>query len=147
MQEDLPVDHLVRLACIKETEAQQIYLRAAEITEDAAATMLLKQLAAEEFAHREGLEKLCRSCICIDDEQAEKIGRDFGSENSPLSADSSFCDVIRYAMYREEQAIGFYDRLAAAVQDGPVRQFLTERAGDERQHKARLVALCENLAI
>ena len=147
MSEELTVKHLLKLAAIKEAEAQQTYLRAAEIAEAPEAKMLLRQLAAEELGHKEGLEKLDASGLAIDESRAQHISRGFGADDSPIAPNATFCDVIGYAIHREEQAAQLYTNLAEAMSGAAERDFLLRLAESERAHRLRLEALCQKLKL
>jgi len=147
MPERLALEHLIKLAAIKEAEAQQTYLGAIDLADEQEAKMLLRQLAAEELAHKEDLEKLDASGLAIDEDRAQRICKDLDADDSPVAPDVTFCDVIKYAIDREEQATHFYTNLAEATTGAAEREFLSRLAEVERGHKSRLEALCHKLKL
>ena len=56
---------------------------------------------------------------------------------------NSVDEILRYAIVQEEQAVEFYTDLAARMEKPWVRKIFEEYAGEEREHKRKLLAIKE----
>lgn len=134
------IDQVFATAATRELEANEFYRGVAGRMADPAVRDIFKQLADEEMGHYELIEKFRADSTLI-----LKIAAPVGdwkvaeSEELPrLSLDMKPKDAIALAMKKEQQAVEFYQRLAASSSAAEVRDMFQNLANMELGHKRQL---------
>lgn len=138
---------IIKMAIENEIDAYEFYTAAAQKINDASATSLFLELAAEEKKHQEILSNLDLSNF-------EKIPTDklpdFGIaeqiDKPVLSIDMTFVDAISLAIKNEEEAMLLYAGLALASDDAEQQKLFNSLSEMEKGHKARLEEIYSNAA-
>jgi rubrerythrin len=130
----------------KEVQANTMYEIYAEKVEDPKSKKLLKELAKEELAHKEALEK-------IDPDKpgtfkAPKISsREFSdfSNRPEITKESSMQEVLKYAIAEEADALNFYSSLAEFTDNKKLVNVLNGLAAQEKGHKQKLERMYDEM--
>lgn len=130
---------IIRDAAKREDQARQFFLEAVDIVHNPGAKQMLKELAAEEIAHKELLESLD-----LGDIQGQRpVGLDdlmiteFLAERK-ITPDSTPQDILIVAMQMEKSAYEFYSGLAKDIADPRIQQTFQWLAQEELKHKSLL---------
>ena len=140
------LEELLKIAAAKEEEAGRFYTEVAENAENPGARVLLLELADEEQKHKvhlENLEPLGIESVSKDKIESLRIA-EFLVEK-PIKPDSTFQEIMIYAMKREERAERFFCDLSAAMPEGDLKQLFTALQHEETKHKARLEKLYDDV--
>ncbi|MFW6150215.1 MAG: ferritin family protein [Chloroflexota bacterium] len=146
MREDLA--ELWDAAIYKEVASEAAYVAALDSTDDPAARELLRELAEQERTHSDWLKAL-RGSDWLDEEWDPREIRDLKISEYLSGGDrlqgASLSGVLTYAMKREEQAMQFYDRMAAVARNDQAKALSEKLREAERGHKAKLESFYEDV--
>lgn len=147
MDELHQVETILQLAIQTEIDGHEFYTRAAERTADPTGQALFRSLAADEVEHRRLLETQATSLragqgwsghegLTATAERAplfapERLEQDVNAQTADLSA-------LRTAMLIESDAVTFYTRAAAEVDDELARGLFLDLVKMEQGHRAAL---------
>ena len=124
------------LAVRSEIESAHLYDALASRAENPEARRLLRELAADEEAHRVKLMRRYREQL---GDQEPSIPLDDGRDRRVyLGPDADYEEVIRAAHAKEVDSEMFYRRAAHEVSDLKTRTFFLSLADSERQHAVAL---------
>ena len=133
-------------AIAKERAARELYTQAVAKAQDVAAQAMLRELAEQEAAHEQALmsmsadELLETKIPSVPDLQIS----DYLVEKE-ITAESTFQDVLIYAMKREDESWKTYQALADSAEDPQCEQILARLAEEEKAHKNRLETLYDDI--
>ncbi|MGQ4870961.1 MAG: ferritin family protein [Candidatus Thorarchaeota archaeon] len=134
---------------MREAEAYNFYLNAAEPVELKSSAPLLRELAAQEQRHKEKLEAVLDEGVCdtfsCTEEEFEKLNLKNYLAEVPLRADSSPQDILVVAIKREENAHAFYEALAGTTTSAGHKSVFETLAKEELQHKQRLEHMYDDI--
>ena len=147
MPEDLSIEHLAKMAEIKELEAELLYRHASERAEDTGTRLMLSNLSAVEHMHRAALRGRFPAVLAAGTEEEAPVGK--ATQGVPdlrsVSEQTTCADVLQFALKREEQSIELYQRLAGVTDCEDLRAFLLGQADEEQSHKEEVEALLRRL--
>jgi rubrerythrin len=146
---NIEFDSIIEKAIANEEEANQFYLKLAEMVTDKTAKDTLLYLAKEEKQHKEYLlryrqESFIGNATQIDDADNNKIAEFL--EPPQVKYDMESKDVYLLAAARELNSYHFYLGLAAIHPDGEIKQMLLRMANEEMKHKEKVEYLYTNTA-
>ena len=139
MMDQLEFEKLMAVAVRREVEAHEFYRDVAERVTDKSVKKIFDDLAEQEMAHHDLLEK-----FRFDPETSVKFTapRDLKVAETvadqPLSVDMKPADAIALAMKKEQQAVEFYREMAALAEEAGVRDLFVNLSNMEQQHKRSL---------
>jgi len=127
---------------LREVEAYNFYLNAAEQTELKSSAQLLREFAAQEQCHKEKIEAVLDEGMCdifsCTEEEFEKLNLKNYLAEVPLRSDSSPQDILVVPIKREENAYAFYEALAGTTTSAGHKSVFETFAKEELEHKQRL---------
>ena len=134
---------LFSIAIAREIEANDFYAKAARTAVDASVRAIFTELAKDELAHMELLERLRADPTlpmkmhkpAVDYKVAEEV------DLPMLSTDMKPADAIALAMKTEQRAMEFYAGMATNCADAELKGIFQSLADMEAGHKCRLEAL------
>jgi len=146
MNAEQSLDEVLKIAAAKEEEAARFYTEASGQAENPGAKALLLELADEEQKHKVRLETLDVSGLeSVSQEKVESLRIAEFLVEKPIRSDSTFQNVMIFAMKREERAERFFCDLAATMPEGDLKQLFTALHHEETKHKARLEELYDDV--
>jgi rubrerythrin len=149
IMKNIEFDSIIEKAIVNEEEANQFYLKLAEVVTDKMAKDTLLYLAREEKQHKEYLlhyrqESFIGNATQTDDATNNQIAEFLQSPQVKYDMDSK--DVYLLAAARELNSYNFYKGLAAIHPDGEIKQMLLKMANQEMKHKEKVEYLYTNTA-
>jgi rubrerythrin len=143
------LDSIIEKAIANEVEANQFYLKLAEIVTDKAAKDTLLFLAQEEKKHKEYLLHYRQESFIGNATNASKIKNSKIAEclESPkVKKDLESKDIYLIAAERELNSYNFYKGLASLHPKGEIKEMLLKMAAEELKHKEKVEYLYANTA-
>ena len=140
------LQQMIKDAIRKEQEARQLYTDAMSEATDPGARSLLRELADQEAGHERALRSLTADQLLdrkIPDVADLQIG-DYLVEKE-ITEDSTFQDILIYAMKREDESWRLYEGLRAKAEDDEIEQLVARLAAEEKTHKNRLEMLYDDI--
>lgn len=131
---------LFGIAIEREVEANEFYSKAAKASKDPSVRAIFADLAKDELAHMELLERF-REDPTLQMKMKKPAADYHVSEEMDLpafSADMKPADAIALAMKKEQQAMEFYRGMAAQCSDKELCSIFNSLADMEEGHKCRL---------
>ncbi|OGP67460.1 MAG: hypothetical protein A2W27_05430 [Deltaproteobacteria bacterium RBG_16_44_11] len=146
---DSNLDSIIEKAIANEEEANQFYLKLAEIVTDKAAKDTLLYMAQEEKKHKEYLlqyrqESFIGNATNTSKIKNNKIAECLQSPKVKYNMDSK--DVYLIAAERELNSYNFYKGLASLHPKGEIKEMLMKMAAQELKHKEKVEYLYANTA-
>ncbi len=143
------LDSIIEKAIANEEEANQFYLKLAEIVTDKSAKDTLLYLAQEEKKHKEYLlhyrqESFIGNITKSSEMTNYRIAEFLEPPEVKYNMDSK--DVYLVAAERELNSYNFYKGLAAIHPDGEIKDMLMKMAAEELKHKEKVEYLYSNTA-
>jgi rubrerythrin len=138
MKKDL-FDEIIRFAIDGEQEAVDAYTTASEMVTRANVKEMLLDLARQEQMHKTRLESIDRERVAdtaIVNVPDLRIA-DF-MDDTTITADMDYQDILAVAMKREEKAHNLYTTLASNTDDAELRKMFELLAQEEAGHKLAL---------
>jgi rubrerythrin len=132
-------DEVVAFAIEKEQEAVDAYIAASKIVKRAHVGAMLREFAAQEEGHKRkllGIDMAGVKDADVPDIPDLKIA-DF-SDDTQVTEDMDYQDVLSVAMKREESAHNLYTMLASNTTDQGLRKLFELLASEEAKHKLAL---------
>ncbi len=130
----------------KEHEARKLYLSAKRKAGDPAAKRLLDSLARQEARHAAVLRgKRVSQFLASDPPAIQDLRITEFLVPTKLTPQSSFQEVLIYAMKREESSFWLYHALSEAASNKRTRNLFRRLAEDERLHRNRLEKLYDDV--
>ncbi len=137
MKKDLTAVEVVGMAIGKERDAQQLYLRMADIIKNPLVKEKFVSLSREERAHEEILSKIYRKMTG----EAKAYAAPFASTSKGPElpkADATLEELFLFAIEREREAQRMYTQAAAVATDESGRRTFAYLADFERGHEILL---------
>jgi rubrerythrin len=131
----------------REVESYTFYQKVSDRVADANLKKLFGELAGDEKAHREYLQKLLSreiTSLGFSSTKDYKVGDSIPTP--PLTPDMKPVDGLVVAIKKELEAMQMYTQLANNTDDPETEKLFTELAAMERGHKARLEDIYVNTA-
>jgi len=138
MKKDL-FDEIIRFAIDGEQEAVDAYTTASEMVSRVNVKEMLLDLAGQEQMHKKRLESIDRERVAdtaIVNVPDLRIA-DF-MDDTTITADMDYQDILAVAMKREEKAHNLYTALASNTDDAELRKVFELLAREEAGHKLAL---------
>ncbi len=133
----------VALAVRSEIESTDLYEDLARKVGNPEVQQVLRELAADEERHRQGLMVLYQRML--GDQQAAIPGADGREKRISLPEEPAYVDVITAARDKELDSEAFYRQAADRVREHRTRMFFLDVAESERKHAATLQKLLDRL--
>ncbi len=131
------IDDVLDFAIGREIEAQEFYLKLADMVETPEMVEVFSDLASEELEHKAKLQAVKVGQIGIDMEQVGNLGiTDHVKEIEPHSK-MSYIDLLIVGMKKEEKSRKLYTDLATITQEQELKEIFLKLAKDEAEHKLR----------
>ena len=132
-------DQIIKFAIENEIAAAKLYHDLAAQTNRSGTREMFTELAKQEEGHRNKLEK--HGCEGLPgggtvEVPDLKIG-DY-LVDVDIKPDSSYQDVLIFAMKKEDSAVQLYNDLAGHSADAGVKELFVSLANEEKKHKLRL---------
>ena len=138
MKKDL-FDEIIQFAIDGEQEAVDAYTTASEMVTRANVKEMLLGLARQEQMHKKRLESIDRERVA--DTAIVNVPdlhiADF-MDDTTITADMGYQDILAVAMKREEKAHNLYTTLASNTDDAELRKVFEILAQEEAGHKLAL---------
>jgi rubrerythrin len=130
---------ILQFAIEKEEEAAQLYGDLAAKSDKTGLKEMFSDLSKQELGHKARLQSLDLDCL-PGKGQAEVPNLKISDylDDVEVTADSSYQDILIFAMKREESAVALYSRLAGDAQDEGAKALFETLAQEEMKHKNRL---------
>ena len=130
---------VIQFAIQRERESVDFYNRASRIAKFSGTQELFLDFARQEEGHRKLLQDL--DMDKLDKARIEAVP-DLKISNYmtdvELTPDSSYAEILRAAMKREEQSVKLYTALEEPTTDPDLKKLFTFLAGEESKHKFKL---------
>ncbi len=132
-------EEVIQFAIQRESESVDFYNRASQITKFSGTQELFLDFAKQEEGHRRllqdlDMDKLVKARI----ESVPDLKISDYMIDSELKPDSSYAEILRVAMKREEQSVKLYTVLKEPTTDPDLKRLFTFLAGEESKHKYKL---------
>ena len=131
------IDDVLDFAISREIEAQDFYLRLADIVETPEMAKVLSDLASEELEHKAKLQAVKAGQISIDEEKVGNLGITDHVKSIEPHSKMSYVDMLVVGMKKEETSRKLYSDLAKVIQNQELREIFLKLAQDEAEHKLR----------
>ena len=133
-----------------EERAAEIYAAAAKTAKDDVVRRELQEIAAEEVAHKDKLEKMLAGDleIAIGESKSAPVTDVRLTDHlvgGSLEPNASFADVLLFAAKGEKAAYDFYLAMGEKAADARIKDILGVLANEELRHKDRLERIYEDL--
>jgi rubrerythrin len=132
-------NEIIQFAIQRERESVDFYKRASQIAKFSGTKELFLDFAKQEEGHRKLLQDLDMDKIVqakIQPIPDLKIS-DYMIDTE-LKSDSSYAEILRVAMKREEQSVKLYTALKEPTTDPDLKKLFTFLVGEESKHKYKL---------
>jgi rubrerythrin len=135
----LATNDIVEFAIEKEQEAADLYRDLSGKSDRAGTKEMFMELSRQEEGHKAKLQSMSREAF-PERGAAEIPNLKIVDYLSPveIGPDSSYQDVLIFAMKREGDAVALYSRLAEDAGDEGVKNLFLSLADEEKKHKLRL---------
>lgn len=145
MMKDQGIEQIIQQAIRFEEDAYQFYTKAVDMIKLSHVKETLKDLAEQEVGHKLKLEKLLRrdveQVLGIPRRQVQDLKLAEYLVPQPLTAESTFQDVLIVAMNREKSSHEFYTTMSRISQDQAAKELFAFLAEEELRHKSRIETL------
>ncbi|TLM63659.1 MAG: ferritin [Deltaproteobacteria bacterium] len=122
------------------------YLQALRKVRNPQARELLRDVALEELAHKQQLEKALLDGALAGDVTARPVpvmNLDHFFGRKEIGPDAGVREALAYAIHLEKEAVEFYRKIAAACSGAPMAGLFTVLLADESRHLRALEDLYE----
>jgi rubrerythrin len=132
-------DEIMVFAIEKEQEAADLYRDLSAKSESSGVREMFQELAKQEEGHKARLESLSRDGFpgggagAVPDLKISDYLVDIA-----IGPESSYQDVLIFAMKREEASVALYTRLSGDATDQSAKSLFLSLAAEEKKHKLRL---------
>ena len=130
---------IIGFAIEKEEEAAELYSDMAGKSDQSGTKEMFLDLAKQEQGHKARLQSISKSGP---PEQSEKTIPDLKISDYlvdvEIGSDSSYQDVLIFAMKREESAVSLYTDLAGKAGSDDLKSIFLSLADEEKKHKLKL---------
>lgn len=140
------IEALLDAAIRKEIEAQSNYLAANDRITNPSVQGLLRALADEEGQHIQKVSEL--KGLNSDEWIQEKVHELINSEwinSEGILPDSDIGEILKYAIYREQLSIEFYQKLMDIVKSISAKALCEELGNEELHHKSKVELMYNDL--
>jgi len=130
---------VIQFAIQRESESVDFYNQASQVAKFSGTKELFLDFAKQEEGHRKLLQGLDMDKVVkarIESIPDLKIS-DYMID-SELKSDSSYAEILRLAMKREEQSVKLYTALKEPITDPDLKKLFTFLVGEESKHKYQL---------
>lgn len=138
MMKSRSVGELLDVAIIRETEAQELYIKMASMVENPWMDRVLKGFAREEQLHRAKLEAVKAGEIVLELEEIGELGIEDRPENIVPYASMSYPELLAYAIKKEEGSHRLYESMASLFSEPGLKDTFLKLAQEEANHRRRL---------
>ncbi|MCP4258714.1 MAG: ferritin family protein [Planctomycetes bacterium] len=132
------VDELLDAAIIRETQAQELYIKIAFMVKNPWMRRLLEGFAQEEMQHRIKLEAVKRGKIGLEQKQVGNVDIDDTFEDIKPHANMDYLELLEYAIKKENGSCRFYTSMASHFSEPELKDIFLKLAKEEANHRQRL---------
>ncbi len=132
------VDELLDAAIIRETQAQELYIKIAFMVKNPWMRRLLEGFAQEEMQHRIKLEAVKRGKIGLEQKQVGDLSVEDTFENIKPHANMDYLELLEYAIKKENGSCRFYTSMASHFSEPELKDIFLKLAKEEANHRQRL---------
>jgi len=134
------VEMVLNRALAMEKQSYDLYIWARERTSNSEAKTLLKEMAEEELKHKETISEILKnrekiSDIGLDAEKIEDLKIVDWLEDTKLSEDAAYQDILIFAGKREKEIYEYYWELSQRLRDKNLSGLFSKLAQEELKHK------------
>lgn len=140
--EQLGFEQAIKYAIGKEKEAQQLYARMANMSDDPVAKSFFVEMSHEEEKHEHMLITLKEKGVGSGIEFKQPLDMQIVDYLKPakFAEDMGYKDALVFAANREKEAAAYYEHMAAVVNDETAQELFTNLSKWEMGHKAKIEA-------
>ena len=132
------IDELLDTAIIRETKAQELYIKMAFMVKNPWMCRVLEGFAQEELQHRIKLEAVKAGKISLERKEIGDLGIDDGFEDIKPHANMDYLELLAFAIKKENSSCRFYTSMASIFSEPDLKDIFLKLAKEEANHRQRL---------
>jgi len=132
------IAELLDAAIIRETQAQELYIKMAFMVKNPWMCRVLEGFAQEELQHRKKLEAVKRGQIGLEQKEAGDLGIDDEFEDIEPDEDMDYLELLVYAIKKENSSYRYYTSMASIFSEPELKDAFLKLAKEEANHRQRL---------
>jgi rubrerythrin len=132
------VTELLDTAIIRETQAQELYIKMAFMVKNPWMCKVLEGFAKEELQHRKKLQAVKRGKISLEQKEVGELDIDDLPEDVKPHENMSYLELLAYAIKKENSSYQYYTSMAAMISEPEFKHMFLKLAREEANHRQRL---------
>jgi rubrerythrin len=132
------VAELLDTAIIRETQAQELYIKMAFMVKNPWMCRVIEGFAQEELLHRKKLEAVKKGRISLEQKDVGDLDIDDAFEDIKTHENMNYLELLVYAINKENSSYRYYTSMASIFSEPELKDTFLKLAKEEANHRQRL---------
>jgi rubrerythrin len=132
------VTEILDTAIIRETQAQELYIKMAFMVKNPWMCRVLEGFAQEELYHRKKLEAVKRGKINLEPKELDGLELEVEIEDIEPHSNMDYRELLAYAIKKENSSYQYYTSMASMFSEPELKDIFLKLAKEEANHRQRL---------